>query len=230
MFDRMKRKIAFRTAITLGIYLVLFLWLVSPSWWVEFLSDFPTWVETIKWALPFVLGGIALFFVILDAHNWLDRTFFKERRKVDDYIRNQLTTPCRESSCVRDKRGILEDEKHKLMSLFYTFIPPNDTERERAFSYWTDYFTTVYWTAFSILALVGALVAIAFDHSRVTHPAFFIVVALLLLLNFARIRSKKKLLHPAKAQTNRILSQDYHELKRKLPQYRINCQECPLIP
>lgn len=225
MFEKMKRKISGATALIIGVYGVLFLWWVSPSWWVEFLSDLPPWIE---WALPPVLGGIAYFFVILNIHNLIDNRFFRERKKVDNYIRGQVTTPCKETSCARAKKGILEEEEQKLMRLFYTFIPPDDTDRELAFSYWGEYFITVNLSAISILGFTGALVAIAFDVSRVNHPAFFIILVFLLLFNFARIRSRKKLIYPAQAQTARILSQNYDDLKRRLPQYRAQCQECPL--
>jgi len=229
MIEKLKKKIARATAVGLGIYLVLFLLLVSPSWWSEFLSDLPGWLDMVKWVLPLVFTIIAYFLVyFLDIHNWLDKTFFKERKRVDDYIRTQLTTPCREISCARANKGISRDEEKKLMDLFYTFIPSNDTERERAFSYWGDYFTTVNLSAISILAFIGALVAAAFDWSRVAHPVFIIILVFALLLNFVRIKSRKRLLYPAQAQTTRILSANSNELKVNLPKYRAQCKECPL--
>lgn len=228
MIERLKKKIARATAVTLGIYLALFLWLVSPSWWVELLSELPDWLNTIKWVIPLGFAVIAYFLVnLLDIHNWLDKTFFKERKKVDDYIRAQLTSPCMEISCDRANKGILRGEEKGLMDLFYTFIPPNDTERERAFTYWGEYFITVNLSFISIVGFIGALVAIAFDSSKVTHPAFIILV-FALVLNLVLIKVRKKLLYPARAQTTRILSQNYDELKRNLPQYRAQCQECPL--
>jgi len=227
MFEKMKRKISGATALIIGVYGVLFLWWVSPSWWVELLSDLPRWIE---WTLPPVLGGIAYFFVILNIHNRIDNKFFRERKRVDDYIRGQLTTPCKETLCARAKKGILEKEEQKLMDLFYTFIPPDDTDRERAFSYWGEYFITVNLSATSILGFTGALVAIAFDVSRVTHPAFFMILAFAPLFNFARIKSRKKLAYPAQAQTARILSLNSSELKERLPKYRIQCRACPLNP
>lgn len=227
MFEKMKRKISGATALIIGVYGVLFLWWISPSWWVELLSDLPPWIE---WALPPVLGGIAYFFVILDIHNRIDNKFFKERKKVDNYIRGQLTTPCKEISCARAKKGILEDEEQKLMNLFYTFIPRDDTERERAFSYWGEYFITVNLSTLSILGFIGALIAVAFDVSRVTHPAFFIILAFAPIFNFARTKSRKKLIYPAQAQTTRILSSNSNELKERLPKYRIQCMACPLNP
>lgn len=228
MFDKMKRKISGATAFTIGVYIVLFLWLASPSWWMELLSELPTWVETIKWAFPLVLGGIAYFFVILDIHNRIDNKFFKERKKVNDYIRNQLTTPCKGISCKRANRGMLENEEQKLMDLFYTFVPPDDTERERAFSYWGEYFIMVNLSFISILGFIGALISVVFDLSRVAHPAFFIILAFLLLFNFVRLRNRKKLIYPAQAQTTRILSANLNQLKKMLPKYRSQCQECPL--
>lgn len=230
MFDKMKRKISGATALAIGVYIVLFLWLLSPGWWVELLSDLPPWLELgIKYASPpVVLGGIAYFFVILNIHNRIDNKFFGERKKVDDYIRGQLTTPCNKTQCARAEKGILEKEEQKLMNLFYTFIPPDDTWRELAFSYWGDYFITVNLSAISILGFTGALVAIALDTSRVTHPAFLIILAFAPLFNFARVKSRKKLAYPAQAQTTRILSSNLSELKERLPKYRIQCGACPL--
>lgn len=229
MIEKLKKRIAVATAVTLGIYLVLFLLLVSPSWWVEFLSGLPIWLDIIKWVIPLVFTVIAYFLVnLLDIHNWLDKTIFKERKKVDDYIRSQLTTPCREISCGRADRGVLRDEEQKLMDLFYTFIPSDDTDRERAFSYWGEYFITVNLSAISILGFIGALVAIAFDSSRATHPTFIIILAFAPLLNLVRIKSRKKLLYPARAQTTRIISANSNELKTNLPNYRTECKVCPL--
>lgn len=230
MFEKMKRRISGATAFIIGIYIVLFLWLVSPSWWLELLSELPTWIGVIMQAFPLVLGGIAYFFVILDIHNQIDNRFFKERKKVDDYIRNQLTTPCREISCDRANRGILKDEEQKLMNLFYTFIPSDDTDRERAFSYWGEYFITVNLSAISILGFVGALISLAFDLSRVVNPAFIIILVFSFLFNWVRTRSRKKLIYPAQAQTARILSAKHDQLRKMLPQpqYRSQCGECPL--
>lgn len=229
MLEKMKRKIAIATAFTLGIYLVIFLWWVSPNWWVEFLSNLPTWVDTIKWVLPYtVLIGIAYFLVnLLDIHNWLDKTLFKQRRKVDAYIRNQITTPCRKISCARSERGILKDEERKLMNLFYTFIPPNNTERERAFAYWGEYFITVNLSFISILAFLATIIVVALNFSRVTHVAPYLILVSLILFNLARIKLRERLLFPAEAQTDRILSEDYDKLKMKLPQNRVQCQACP---
>jgi len=183
MFERMKRNIKRATAFMIGIYLVLFLWLISPEWWVQIVEELPTWASIITWALPLILGGIAYYFVILDTHNWIDNKLFKERKKVNNYIRNQLISPCKEISCSRANNGILGSEEESLMNLFYTFIPPDDTERERAFAYWTEYFITVNLSAYSILGFVGALISIPFDLSRVIHPASFIILAFLLLFN-----------------------------------------------
>lgn len=229
MIEKLKRKIAIATAVTLGIYLTLFLLLVSPGWWVEFLSDLPNWVDIIKWVIPLVFTVIAYFLVnFLDIHNWLDKTFFKERKKVDDYIRTQLTTPCREISCGRANRGVLRVEEQRLMNLFYTFIPADNTERERAFSYWGEYFIAVNLSTISILGFIGALVAIAFDSSRATHYAFIIILVFALLLNFARIKNRKKLLRPAQAQTTKIINDNSNELKANLHKCRTQCEECPL--
>ena len=224
----MKRKIVYSTAITLGIFIALFLWFISPSWWVQFLSTLPNWIEAAKWLLPLALGSVAYFLVLLNVHNRLDSIIFKERIKVDDYIRGELTSLCSNTSCGRGQRGITEDEKGKLMNLFYTFIPPGDTERERAFSYWGDYFTTLYWAVISILALGGTIVVIGLDTSKVSHPVFTIVLVLALFLNLARFVSKRRLISPAQAQTQRIISQDYNKLMELLPQYRTGCEECPL--
>ncbi len=228
MFEKMKRKISGATAFTIGVYIVLFLWLVYPIWWMEFLGKLPTWVEMIKWAFPLVLGSIAYFFVILDIHNWIDNKFYKERKKVNDYIRSQLIIPCTETPCAKAKEGVLGEEKQKLIGLFYTFIPKDDTWRELAFSYWGEYFIMVNLSFISILGFVGALISLPFDLSRGAHPAFLIILAFLLLFNFARIRTRKKLLYPAQAQTTRILSASLDQLKKMLPKYRSQCRECPL--
>ncbi|MBI4186327.1 MAG: hypothetical protein HY530_02330 [Chloroflexi bacterium] len=231
MIEGMKGKIAIATAIALGIYLALFIWLLSPGWLGKFLSDLPKWLDMAKWVLPPAFIVTAYFLVgFLDIHNWLEKTFFKERKKVDDYIRNWIITPCTQVSCTRGKRGILKDEERKLMNLFYTFISKGDTERERAFAYWGDYFISVNLIFISLLAFLATIVIVAFDLSRLTHPVPYLILILSILLILVRIKLKGRLPYPAEAQIDRILSQDYAQLRNKLPKYRTECQNCPLNP
>lgn len=230
MIEKLKRKISIATAVLLGIYLVIFLWFLSPNWWVELLSDLPTLGDVIKWCLILIFSAISYLLVnLLDIHNWLDKTFFKERKKVDNYIRKRITTPCEEMACPRNAKGIQKDEEDKLMSLFYTFIPENDTERERAFAYWGEYFITVNFSFLSILALLATIVFVFLDLSRITHIAPYLILTFLVIFNLSRIKLKKRLIYPAEAQTDRILSEEYSELKDKLPHYRPDCQNCPLL-
>ena len=230
----MKQDIRKATAFAIGAFFALTIWLISPKWWIDFLNILPTWADVITWISPLILGALAWYFTNLDIHNWLDKMFFGERKRVDDFIREQLTTPCRETPCNRANRGILNDERDRLMDLFYTFIPADDTERERAFDYWTEYFITVNLSAFSICALIIALIYIAVIYFsnhllKVTHVAFIVIAALALLCNLARLTRRRRLIHPAQAQTMEILSDNNKgDLKRKLPDYRVDCGDCPL--
>lgn len=231
--EKMKRDIKKATAFTIGVFSMLIIWLLSPKWLMSFLEGLPTWVDVIAWIFPVICGAVASYFIILDIHNWFDKKFFRKRKQVDDFIREQITKPCKDVSCDRSKMGILNDEKNRLMDLFYTFIPADDTERERAFAYWTEYFITVNLSAFSILGVIIALIYIAVFYffnqlSKITHPAFIIVFILAILFNIARLRTRRRLICPAQAQTRRILSNSKSDLIKKLPDYRVNCKNCPL--
>jgi len=231
--EKMKRDIKKATAFIVGAFCVLIIWLISPKWLMSFLKELPTWADVITWISPLILGALASYFIILDIHTWFDKKFFGERKKVDDFIREQITKPCKEVSCDRSKMGILNNEENKLMDLFYTFIPADDTERERAFAYWTEYFITVNLSVFSILGLIISLIYIAAFYSfnqllKITHPAFIIIFVLAILFNIARLKTRRKLIYPAQAQTTRILSNNKSDLIRKLPDYRVDCENCPL--
>lgn len=230
---KMKQDIKKATALVIGVFCVLILWLISPKWLTNFLKSLPTWADIITWISPILLGALAYYFIILDIHNWFDKKFFKKRKKVDNFIREQITKPCREISCNRAKRGILNNEENRLMDLFYTFIPADDTERERAFAYWTEYFITVNLSVFSILVLIITLIYITVFYffnplPKILHPAFIIILVLGILSNLARLITRRKLIYPAQAQTTRILSDNKSDLMGRLPNYRVDCEDCPL--
>ena len=230
-FEKMKKKIKYATAFTIGIHCTLLFYLVYPKWVSELIRHIPGWATFLVGIIPLVFTAIASYFVIFDVHNWFDRKIFKERERVDNFIREQLTTPCRKINCNRDREGILREEENNLMNLFYTFIPPDDTERIRAFHYWADYFITVNLSMFSFFSIFITLTYINMyffsqRSLKITHPSFIIMLILLLLFNAARWKVKRRLLSPAEAQTRRILTNNMNDLKNKLPKYRIGCQKC----
>ncbi|MFQ6119267.1 MAG: hypothetical protein ACE5KE_05180 [Methanosarcinales archaeon] len=235
MSDRigqMKQDIKIATAFSIAVFFVLIIWLISPKWPTNFFKDLHGWVDITKWVFPLILIALTSLFIFLDTHNWFDKKIFKERKKLDDFIREKITEPCRKISCNRARKGILINEENNLMDLFYTLIPSDDTERERAFNYWTQYFITVNSIIFSFFTILIALAYITILYYsnnilKIFHPAIIFILVLTILLNLARIRMKTKLIDPAKAQTKRILSDNKNDLKRKLPNYRINCQNCP---
>lgn len=233
--DRMRLKIKVGTASAMVLYLTGLLYLASPAW----VLDNITYVRAIGWVLAI---AVATYLVIGDVHNWLDQKWFVERNKVDDFIREKLTTPCRDALCSRAvKLGIVEKEKDSLLSLFYVFIPADDTERERAFSYFGDYFITVNLSALSILgAITAILLASVTGLPRWDQRVLLPVISVLfpVLFTFLRYRTRRKLKRPAEAQTTRILASDLSRLKELLPSYRIYegdklCKDsgrCPLLP
>lgn len=229
----MKQDIKKYTAFIIGVFCTLIIWLISPTWLTSFLEELPKWVNVITWLSTLILGALASYFIILDIHNWFDKKFFGERKKVDNFIRMQITKPCKEVSCDRAKMEIMKDEENKLMDLFYTFIPADGTERERAFAYWTEYFITVNLSVFSVLALIIALIYIAFFYffnplPKILHSPFIIIFLLAIFFNIARLFTRRKLIDPARAQTTRILSDNKSDLISRLFNYRENCRNCPL--
>lgn len=189
-------------------------------------------VQLLPWFLS-VAAAFISYFLVNDLHNFLDRRLFGERAKVDDLIREGVTVPCRDSLCSRAvKQGVLKEEKASLMSLFYNFIPADDTERERAFAYFTEYWIFVNASFLSILAAIcisTLAVFVSFGRLDQIGLAVTTILALPLILNAQRIRVKNKLKAPAQAQISRILSQARSDLEKQLPKYRIDClSPCPL--
>lgn len=232
--DKMKLKIKIGTAAAIVSYFTMFLYLISPEWVLDNISL----IRAVGWVLAIAMAS---YLVIGDIHNWLDKNCFFEREGVDAYIRAQLTKPCREILCPRAvKAGILDREKRNILNLFYTFIPADNTERERAFSYFTDYFITVNLSALSVLGGIGAIIICIFTSlPRPDQRIVFGALSLLLpiLFNLLRYRTRRKLCYPAEAQTARILNDDLSKLKESLPGYRIyendmSCKDstkCPFI-
>lgn len=232
--DGLKFKIKIATASGLVLYATLFAYLLSPEW---VLANF-TLLRVVIWALAIAFAG---YLAIGNLHNWLDKTFFHEREKVDQDIRDRLTKPYRDVLCQRAvSNGIVASERSSLMNLFYTFVLADDTERERAFSYFADYFISVNLSLMSIVGAVGAIcVAAIIPLERLDRRLVFIIVTIVLpfILNFLRTVTRRRLLLPGKAQTARILSDEVETLKARLPNYRVyreseSCTEsgrCPLV-
>lgn len=230
----MKLKVKIATAAALALYVTMFLYLISPDWVLANI----TLLRVLGWTAAIAIAGYA---AIGNLHNWLDRNWFYERERVDVFIRERLTNPCTDTLCPRAvKSGILDAERTALINLFYTFIPHEDTERERAFSYFGDYFTTVNLTAISLLGMIGAAVfAVIVPLERTEQRLMFGVLALLCPALFSGLRflTKRRLSLPAEAQTSRILAIDLEPLKERLPHYRVydanlSCKDsgrCPLV-
>jgi hypothetical protein len=229
----MKFQIKIGTAVAIVTYLTAFLYLVSPDLVVSNLST----LRIVGWVIA---GALATYFSLGDLHNWIDKKFFHERLKVDTYIKQEIVKPCLRG-CSRAAQGIIPAEMGGLTDLFFTFIPADDTERERAFSYFTEYFITVNLTALSGIGFVLAIVLAVFVPSWTTEQ--YVILSLLLLIfpfifNYLRMRVRRKLILPTKAQISRIQSRNGNELVSLLPSYRFyeqstlckDSQKCPLIP
>jgi hypothetical protein len=215
-FDKMKFNIKLKTAALIVIYATAMGFLVFPDIVLKNLSIF----RLVGWGLASLF---ATFFMLGNLHNWLDKKFFHERQKVDGFIMNEITKPCVEAQCPRAMNGILDEEKAGLMNLFFEFVPADDTERERAFSYFTDYFVTVNYSAISIVSAAVAiplafLVPVWATAQYLT--LFFIIPILPIVFNLLRRSIRHKLVYPATAQVTRIHNKKRNELISLLPRYR----------
>ena len=235
--ETMKREIKIATAFAIAIYFLAFVYMLFPEWVIKNISQLNV--------LPIgtLLLAIATYLVIGDIHNWLDKTFFGERERVDTYIMGRITEPCIDAQCLRAiKNGILEVEKRNLMNVFYMpeLIPADDTERERVFSYFTEYFIAVNLSAVSFVGIIGAIIiatVIPLSIFEQRMVFFVIAIALPILSNGLRYRTQRNLSYPAEAQTTRILTTESDRLKKLLPSYRIyengvSCArsgKCPLL-
>jgi hypothetical protein len=236
--QEMKKDIRNATAFSVGLYILLIVLVGNPYVFFDLGRDVSNWsgLLTIV-SIPAI--AIAAFFVMGDMHNWIDRTFFHEREKVNTYITDRLCTPCVSVQCLRaTQKGILNEEKSSLINLFYRFIPTDDTERERSFSYFTDYYILVNLNFLSWIGFAGGIgAAVISQLTRLDElVAFLAAVVLPILLEGMRRRTKRKLLYPTEAQTQRILIQNGQELRTMLPSYRtyednVQCLKsgkCPL--
>jgi len=234
--ETMKKEIKIATAFAIAIYFLALVYLLFPEWVIKNISQ----LNVLPIGTLFL--GIGTYLVIGDIHNWLDKTFFGERKKVDTYILERITKPCIDAQCLRAiKNGILEVEKRNLMNVFFMpeLIGADDTERERAFSYFTEYFIAVNLSAVSFVGIIGAIIiasVIPLSSSEQRIVFFLIAFMLPILSNGLRYRTKRKLSYPAEAQTARILTTKLDILKNLLPSYRVyengvSCkgsERCPL--
>jgi hypothetical protein len=230
--DKMKFQIRIWTAAGLVTYITALVYLTSPEFFFANLSL----VRVIAWVAA---ATFAMYFSIGNFHNWFDKRFFHERAKVDSQIRYDLTSPCR-TNCDRGKLGIFPSEEGQLMDMFYTFITADDTERERAFSYFTEYFVTVNLSVFSILgSFLTAVIYLLLPFQSTGQFVVGVIVLVLfpLIANLMRLRVRRKLRLPGAAQTKRILAESSAKLATMLPNYRFyqnstTCRDsgkCPLI-
>jgi hypothetical protein len=235
--DSMKKQIRTATAFGLAVYLLAFLYLLIPQWIIDNLDKARGWLSILSIAVL----GLASYFVMGNLHGFFDNRFFRGRELVNACIREELTKPCREVMCERAvKRGILDKEKDDIINLFYTFVQPDDTERERSFSYFTQYYIAINLGVLSLLGLVGAVVTASLvPLLRWDQRLVFLLLALVLpvIMNGLRYTSRRRLIAPTKAQTMRILVDHSDDLKTKLPAYRaydsnVSCRDsgqCPFL-
>lgn len=240
---KMKKDIKVATAVVIVMYLIAFTYLLFPGQVATVLETLDVSKLPVIVTIFTILGlPVASYLVIGDLHNWLDRVFFGERGRVDDYIIDRLTSPCREIQCQRAlSLGVLEEEKAKIgIHLFLSkLIPADDTERERAFSYFTEYFITVNLSIASFAGIVATTIVMIYvprNSFSQEMVVLFLMVLCPAMFNVLRYRTKKKLVYPAEAQISRIFNDQLDELKRSLPAYRIydngtSCEksgQCPL--
>lgn len=240
---KMKKDIKVATAVVIVVYLIAFTYLLFPEQVATALQKLDVSKLPVIGTIFTILGlPIASYLVMGDLHNWLDKVFFGERGRVDDYIIDCLTGPCREAQCQRAlSLGVLKEERPKIgTQLFLSkLIPADDTERERAFSYFTEYFIAVNLSIASFVG-IGATTIVMIFVPRNSFIQEMVVLFLMVLcpamFNILRYRTKKKLIYPAEAQISRIFNDQLDELKRSLPAYRIygngtSCAksgQCPL--
>jgi|GEM_PF-3316605 len=207
-----------------------------------FLGDFYRFLEKVltgkifEWILFKRLEKVFIgrIFVGIFKRLWIFKKCFKYTSfSISEYIVENLTTPC--EKCIFDHKedGKLKQEDFsRVMSLFYKFIPPDHTERERSFAYFTDYYIAINYFVISasFLILSGIVIKRRLETINPMTLKTANPVALLILIVYLVIflfslglcrRYSGKLIYPTKSQIQEILTTKRDELISLLPRYRV---------
>ncbi|HIH72563.1 MAG: hypothetical protein XD43_1727 [Thermococcales archaeon 44_46] len=202
------------------------------------------------------VAGFSILTFAGDFYRFLDKTIGKcceyNVQKISLYIVKELTKPCSGCEFDIDFDNINQENDElrkinfsKIMDLFYKFIPPDHTERERSFAYFTDYYITLNYLVVSLIFLVISLVIVLSAGKTKPNFVWGIIMVYVLMVIFSALlcrRYSHMLIYPTKSQIQEILTTKREELLELLPKYRICCKKqgqlipcyqsgkCPLIP
>ncbi len=164
-----------------------------------------SWTKIIGIILFPVLTYLLGIFTIAkrDFYYGIDNKFFKKRIKVGQYICSELLIFKMELS-QEGKNKVESFKKHveehgysrSLMDLFYRYIENtkvvNPALKSFAFEYWGDYFSSITFIFFSIIALMTAIVIIVIDGSfSIFRLVITLIVMLVVFLNYRSINFGK---------------------------------------
>jgi len=129
----------------------------------------------------------------------IDNVFFKRRIKVDRFIcqqmlnfKIQLTDKDKESLQALAKLIDQPKKCQQIMSLFYRYIEKEDFVnpelKSQAFVYWGDYFSSMMFVVWGVVALVGAIFIVLSDGSvTALRVAISLIMVMFIGLNLREI-------------------------------------------
>jgi len=129
------------------------------------------------------IGGLALVLINLgrdiDLHNFIDRAFFKVRRKTDEVIREKMIEAAQSVGAAGWRN--MQGNKKEVQYLFYHFANEQAELRSLAFTYWEQYFVNIYVICFaSVGFLISTLIALfrwRLDFTIVSPVLFVVILA-----------------------------------------------------
>lgn len=129
----------------------------------------------------------------------IDNMLFKRRMKVDQFIceqmldfKIQLTDEDNENLEALTRQIDQPKKRQRIMSLFYRYIEKDDVVnpelKSHAFIYWGDYFSSMMFVVWGVVALVGAVLIVLSDGSQtILRAAIILIMVIFIGLNLREI-------------------------------------------
>jgi hypothetical protein len=167
-----------------------------------------------------IISGIILFLLTLsrdlDLHNLFDKYIFHVRRETDKIIVNEMIKAGEQV----DARNVdkMEGKDKEVIYLFYHFINNQESLKALAFTYWENYYVSIYIGTFSavffIVTTIISLIRWKLDVFAIS-PFFFLLLGLAVLLSNKHSLLKKIYDLPIQ-QIREIQSTDAHDLRKQI--------------
>lgn len=163
------------------------------------------------------IGALALVIINLgrdiNLHNFIDRAFFKVRRRAGQIIHDTMIEAARSVGATGWQN--MQNKRKEVSYLFYHFVNEQEKLRGLAFTYWEQYFVNIYIICFAFAGfIISALIALfrwKLDFT-VFSPIVFLIILVTIGLS-TRYSLVKKIYDLPIQQIEEIRSSKADELK-----------------